>query len=298
MESVHYLIILVLIGGISVPAWALLSLVRFMREKRQLPLVDSSTNAVLLADVAVLIAAYNEAPVIEETIRRLTALIPKEQVYVISDASSDKTGQLAKRLGVHVLMLRKNRGKTGALVAGIKRFRLIHTCKVILLLDADTRLDKDYFPSGLPLFNQPDVVAVAGSARTLDDTATKTVIGRYLLAYRQRVYVILQFLVKYGQATPGFNAIAIVPGFASMYRTAAVKKIKIDAPGFVIEDFNVTFELHAKSLGAIAFDPSRAIAYTQDPDTAGDYFRQTYRWTLGFWQAVARHRFNVSLLYI
>ena len=92
----------------------------------------------VLADVAVLIAAYNEAPVIEETIRRLTALIPKEQVYVISDASSDKTGQLAKRLGVHVLMLRKNRGKAGALVAGIKRFRLIRTCKVILLLDADT----------------------------------------------------------------------------------------------------------------------------------------------------------------
>ena len=138
MESVHYLIILVLIGGISVPAWALLSLVRFMREKRQLPLVDSSNSVVVLADVAVLIAAYNEAVVIEETIRRLTALIPKEQVYVISDASSDKTGQLAKRLGVHVLMLRKNRGKAGALVAGIKRFRLIHTCKVILLLDADT----------------------------------------------------------------------------------------------------------------------------------------------------------------
>ena len=175
---------------------------------------------------------------------------------------------------------------------------MIHTCKAILLLDADTRLDKDYFPSGLPLFNQPDVVAVTGSARTLDDTATKTVIGRYLLAYRQRVYVILQFLVKYGQATPGLNAIAIVPGFASMYRTAAVKKIKIDAPGFVIEDFNMTFELHAKSLGAIAFDPSRAIAYTQDRDTAGDYFRQTYRWTLGFWQALVRHRFNVSLLYI
>jgi poly-beta-1,6-N-acetyl-D-glucosamine synthase len=51
-----------------------------------------------------------------------------------------------------------------------------------------------------------------------------------------------------------------------MYRSSAPAKIKVLAPGLVIEDFNMTFEIQAKKLGRIAFRPSAAVAYTQDPD--------------------------------
>ena len=74
-----------------------------------------------------------------------------------------------------------------------------------------------------------------------------------------------------------------------MYRTDILGRINITAPGLVIEDFNMTFEIHANKLGRIAFHPGCAIAYTQDPDTVGDYLEQIRRWTLGYWQTVRKH---------
>ena len=55
-----------------------------------------------------------------------------------------------------------------------------------------------------------------------------------------------------------------------MYRVDVLDQIDIAAPGLVIEDFNMTFEVHAKKLGRIAFRPDVAVAYTQDPDTWDD----------------------------
>lgn len=296
MELARYVILFIFLTGFSTLVWTLVGLTRFVVEKyRSTHKLHSLESDVRVSDVAVLIAAHNEAAVIEETLTAIARLIPRRQVYVVSDASSDHTGALSKHAGVNVLMLRRNRGKAGALVEGIRKFQLTQHYKVVLLLDADTRLDDDYFRSSLKLFSQKDVVAVAGSAQTLNDKGTDSISGRYLLAYRQRIYTIFQLLIKYGQAWRPINAVTIVPGFASMYRSEVLEKIDIDAPGFVIEDYNMTFEIHAKRLGRIAFRPSVAIAYTQDPDTMSDYVEQTKRWTLGFWQALARHQFRPTL---
>jgi poly-beta-1,6-N-acetyl-D-glucosamine synthase len=109
------------------------------------------------------------------------------------------------------------------------------------------------------------------------------------LAYRQRVYLAMQYLHKFGQAARWADAVTIVPGFASMYRTRILAEVDIAAPGLAIEDYNMTFEVHAKRLGRVAFHPSAAVALTQDPATLHDYSRQVRRWNLGFWQTVGRH---------
>jgi hypothetical protein len=62
----------------------------------------------------------------------------------------------------------------------------------------------------------------------------------------------------------------------------------IAAPGLIIEDFNMTFELRHRRLGKVALDP-KASAVTQDPDSLPDYFRQMSRWSLGLLQTVRRH---------
>jgi poly-beta-1,6-N-acetyl-D-glucosamine synthase len=192
--------------------------------------------------------------------------------------------------GVNVLELEPNRGKAGALAEGIRQFGLCRRFQVVLLLDADTRPSPDYLVTGLPLFADPGVAAVAGRARSLVRPHPPSWMGRFLVAYRERLYVVVQTMLKYGQAARGANVVSIVPGFASMYRTTALPQIDIVAKGLVIEDFNMTFELHARQLGRIAFHPAAAVAYTQDPDTLPDYIRQVRRWTLGFWQTVRRHK--------
>ena len=117
--------------------------------------------------------------------------------------------------------------------------------------------------------------------------------GRFLLAYRSRLYAVVQLLVKYGQAAKWANVMPIVPGFASMYRTDILSQIDIAGPGLVIEDFNMTFEVHAKKLGRIAFHPDAAVAFTQDPDIWRDY-APIRRWTLGYWQTVRLHGLHVG----
>jgi poly-beta-1,6-N-acetyl-D-glucosamine synthase len=293
VEFWNIAIFVLLVVGVSTFFWAAVGLVRWTGEqyRRRFRPLDSaaSPSAPDPEDVAILIAAHNEALVIRETIASAALLVPLENIHIISDMSSDATAQIAREAGVNVLELHPNRGKAGALAEGIQHFDLCRRFEVVLLLDADTRPRPDYLSTGLPMFQDPQVVAVAGRAKSVILPHSPRALGRFLVAYRDRLYLVVQLLLKYGQAAKHANVVTIVPGFASMYRTSALKHIDVVGQGLVIEDFNMTFEVHAKKLGRIAFHPSEAVAYTQDPDNLHDYIRQVRRWTLGFWQTVRRH---------
>ncbi|KAB1662555.1 glycosyltransferase family 2 protein [Pseudoclavibacter chungangensis] len=240
-------------------------------------------------DVAVLVAAHNEELGIARTVRSAHEHVPRGNVFVASDGSTDATAAIARAVGANVLEVTPNRGKAGALSYAIDHFDLASRFEVVMLLDADTVLSPDYLDTGLPLFARDEVVAVAGTARTAWDPGPSSWLGELLVTHRERMYLVMQFLMKFGQASRFANAVNIVPGFASMYRTRILSQVDIAAPGLVIEDFNMTFEVQAKELGTIAFDPRAARAYTQDPDSLPAYTKQVRRWSLGFWQTLKRH---------
>lgn len=296
MEPWTILVICLLILGISTPFWGVAGLLRRVGEwqngthPKQLP--REPGDNIRPDQVAVLIAAHNEELVIAETIASALTLVPAKNIHVISDGSTDGTAGVAEAAGVQCLELFPNRGKAGALAAGIEHYDLSSEYEIVLLLDADTRLTPDYLKTGLPLFRDPGVVAVAGRAKSLPEHKRRGLTARTLLGYRARLYTAVQVLLKYGQASRPANVVNIVPGFASMYRSRVLPAIDIDAPGLLIEDFNMTFEVHAKKLGRIEFHPSAAVAYTQDPDNFREYVRQVRRWSLGFWQTVRRHRLH------
>lgn len=245
-------------------------------------------------DVAVLIAAHNEEVVISESLRAITALVPARNVHVVSDGSTDRTVELARRAGVHVVGTEGNLGKAGALQVGIRRFRLVRRYRLVMLLDADTRVEPGYFAAALPLFDDPEVVAVAGCVRTAWRDRGLSFAGKLVAFHRQRIYSMTQYLLKFGQTWRRMNATHIVPGFASLYRTSVLPSIEVNPPGLVIEDFNMTFEVYQKRLGKVGFTPS-AVAATQDPGRIRDYVRQSKRWSLGLWQTVRRHPPRLNL---
>lgn len=247
-----------------------------------------SPSLVQMGDVAVLMAAHNEELVLRESLNRVSELISPSQVHVVSDASSDSTVEIARSCGVNVLETPSNVGKAGALDFGLREFGLLEKFEAVLLLDADTRLDQGYFHNALPLFDDSTVVAVAGYAASDWGRDSSSFVGRTLIAHRSRVYELTQRLIKYGQTWRLLNMTHIVPGFASLYRTAILREIDINPPGLIIEDFNMTFEVYKRGLGQVAFTPG-AIAVTQDPDSFADYRRQVRRWSLGLWQTVRRH---------
>ena len=240
-----------------------------------------------VSDVAVLMPAHNEAAVLGSSLDAIMQLVPARNIHVVSDGSTDDTPDIARRAGVNVHETERNVGKAGALRAAIDHFRLIDRYPVVLLLDADTRVQPDYFTEALPLFDAADVVAVAGCVRTARDRRLG-LIGNILVGHRERIYAIGQRVLKFGQTYLRTNATHIVPGFASMYRTEVLPHIDLNPPGLVVEDFNMTFEVYQKRLGKVAFTLS-AVAVTQDPDRFHDYIKQTRRWAIGLWQTVRRH---------
>ncbi|OUZ12685.1 hypothetical protein BHE97_00230 [Aeromicrobium sp. PE09-221] len=284
----------VLFAGLSTTLWGCVGSVRWMLGRTHpLPVREARIRP---GRVGVLIAAHNEEKVIADTIVAVMRLVPAGQVFVASDASTDRTAEIVRARGANVVELTESHGKAGALVAGLRHFGLTRRFAVIMILDADTVPSEDYLYSGLPLFDDPAVAAVAGRASTRWPAGAGWM-ARVLLAHRERLYVLFQTLLKYGQAARGLDAVAIVPGFASMYRADVLETVDIAAPGLAIEDYNMTFEIHAKALGRIAFQPWSARAYTQDPATLADYVRQVGRWNLGFWQTLRRHRPRVRVFW-
>ncbi len=246
------------------------------------------SHPLTVSDVAVLIPAHNEAVVIGESLKAIMNLVPRSNVHVVSDGSTDETVQIAREAGAKVIQTRTNVGKAGALQEAIERFGLVRRFPVLMLLDADTRVQPGYFAAGLPMFAVPGVVAVAGCVRTAG--ARKLAFtGKLLTGHRCRIYALGQRVLKFGQTGRWLNATHIVPGFASMYRTEILPQIEMNPPGLVIEDFNMTFEVYHKHLGKVGFSLA-AVAVTQDPDNFRDYIRQTRRWSVGLWQTVRRHR--------
>jgi biofilm PGA synthesis N-glycosyltransferase PgaC len=274
--------------GLNGLLWGLTGCVRGLLERWT---VTSSTGpAPSLDDVAVLIAAHNEAAVIERTLSVAARQVPIRRIHVVSDGSSDETAFLARHLGAQVLQLPESRGKGGALVAGLEQFKLCDRFQILIILDADTELSDDYVETGLRLFAQPEVAAVAGMIHTVRRTKDLSALGRMLMAYRERVYLLAQYVVKFGQAWA--DVVFVASGCASLYRTEALRHLQLNVPGLVVEDVNMTFTMHRKHLGRVAFHPRAAVAYTQDPTNLSDYRHQVGRWALGYWQSVFRSRWH------
>ncbi|HSK98413.1 MAG TPA: glycosyltransferase family 2 protein [Euzebyales bacterium] len=277
-----------LVFGVNFTLWAIVGGLRAIDDHRRRHTQPLPERRVCRRDLAVVIAAHNEEPVLAGSIGSVTPLLGRERVYVVSDASTDRTVEVARSAGVSVLALRRNRGKAGALRQAIQRFDLLDRYRAVMFLDADSAADVRYFDEALLLLAEPDVAAVAGYVRVVWEPEQLPLAGRLILAHRNRLYTLTQLLQKYGQTWRHASVCYIVPGFASIYRAEALERIDIDPRGLVIEDFNMTFEVHRKHLGRIALSP-HAVAYSQDPHTLRDYVSQVRRWNLGFWQTVRRH---------
>lgn len=262
----------------------------FFSIKKTLGSIPSQENIfpITTDEVAAIIPAHNEEIGILRTIESLARVIPRKNIYVASDASTDNTVAVSRKENVNVLDIWPNKGKAGALLHTITTENLRNRYKVITLVDADSEISPLYMERGLPLFNDPSVVTVAGHAVSAWTPHTKPSLEMFFPAYRTKFYRVLQAAFRYGQTWKYTSVTPIAPGFCSMYRTSIIDKIDITAPNLVIEDFNMTFEVHHKKLGRIAYHPE-VYGVTDDPHSFKDYIKQVKRWDLGFWQTVRRH---------
>lgn len=234
----------------------------------------------LKAEICVVVPAYNEAPVIESSLKALLNIVHPEDIYVVSDGSKDNTAALAANLVPNVLDLQENVGKAKALDLLIKNYQLTTSYNYILFADADSRFS--------PNFIWEVRKAAAKKPACIIGTVTSDPHG-LISAYRTYEYALTHRVFKQAQHT--MKVITVAPGCATLYRSDILQHLDFSRHTLT-EDFDLTLQVHAQKVGDLVYIP-QAKVITQDPPTFKDYWKQITRWYTGFWQNFFLHKIYI-----
>jgi len=230
--------------------------------------------------VSVLIPAFNEARVIEQSVKRVLASECVElEVIVIDDGSKDETSAIVAKAfagdpRVQLLTL-ENGGKARALNQGLKQAK----GDIIVALDADTQFEPMTIARLARWFADPEIGAVAGNAK---------VGNRINLVTRWQAveYVTAQNLER--RALDRFDAITVVPGAVGAWRRAALDMVGGYPHDTLAEDQDLTIAIQRRGW-LVEYDVD-AVAWTEAPESFGALAKQRFRWAFGTLQCLWKHR--------
>ncbi|PWW54264.1 glycosyltransferase [Actinokineospora spheciospongiae] len=258
------------------------------RDRERGSLVGGVREKKVLGEVAVVIAAHDAESEVAEALAAATRLVARGDVFLVSDASTDRTAEIGREHGVNVVETVSPLGRSGAVVAGLTGFRVPQDYRYVLVLDVDHRPHPAFLDRTLPIFDDPDVVAVAGFARTDWTTARRGPLGRLVTAHRGRAYALAQLLLTIIRTRPNAEAARVLPSPARMFRTSVLERVDLAPEGVPVADFDVSNQIYRAGLGRVVVVRG-AVVGTRDPDTPRGYVRQARQWAVGFWQAVRRN---------
>src|SRR5580765_5798247 len=232
--------------------------------------------------VTIIIPAYNEEKVIENTVRSaLASDYPRLRTIVVDDGSKDATSavvreKFAKEIadGRVLLLTKTNAGKAEALNHALK-----HTQDEIYVgIDADTVIAPNAVSLLVPHFADARVAAVAGNAKVGNRVNLWT-------RWQALEYITSQNFER--RALNVFGAVSVVPGAIGAWRVTAVRQAGGYHTDTVAEDADLTMSLLENNWRVVNED--RALAFTEAPTNASGLMRQRFRWSFGILQAVWKH---------
>ncbi|MEK7166545.1 MAG: glycosyltransferase family 2 protein [Patescibacteria group bacterium] len=272
--------------GISSTFWFIMGLLRYITERISLYRNRGKKvpDKYVSNQIAAIIPAHNEELAIRKCVAALKQSLRVDQIHVVSDGSTDATADEARKENVRVSQT-PGVGKAKAIMHAITTYKLFNKNALIFIVDADTRIDKLFIKRALPLFNDSEIGVVYGTARISWPDHIVPKLRFYYVAYRERLNRMLQYFFAYGQTWKYTNTTYVIPGFCTLWRSNILKKIPIDTPGLLIEDFNTAFYIHKHKVCKIGYNPD-CIGWDQHPETLSDYWQQVRRWNIGFFQTV------------
>jgi len=167
---------------------------------------------------SVIIPAYNEEDIIEDTIKKLQLAIADlpHEILVVDDGSTDKTAEQVKRFPVGLIQLSHNQGYGAALKNGIRMAR--H--QMICIIDADGTYPVEQIPCLVNSFSKGKYDMVVG-ART-----SKNI---HIALMRRSAKWIIHKLANY---LSGMKIIDLNSGLRVMKKEVVEKFIPILPDGF------------------------------------------------------------------
>ena len=230
--------------------------------------------------ISVVIAAYNEAKVIQSTIHSVldTSYQGEIELVVVDDGSTDTTACIVERLAAEEPRLRLQKQPNGGKSVALRTAMAMAKNEIIVFLDADTRFERGTIDALVSPLADPAVGAVSGHAKVGN---LRTFIARcqgleYTCGFNldRRAYAV-------------WNCITVAPGAVSALRRSALE----EAGGFSLdtlaEDTDLTLCLHRANY-RIAYAPE-AVAWTEAPETLRSLAKQRFRWAFGTLQCLWKH---------
>jgi poly-beta-1,6 N-acetyl-D-glucosamine synthase len=250
---------------------------QYLQKKREF-FVDERER---IPEVSIIIPAYNEEKVIEDTVRTLLEIdYPKKEIIVVNDGSTDNTVSVLTPYALDGrirLITRPNGGKAAALNLGVS----VSRGEILVTIDADGAIERRSVSKMVANFRDPDVIAVAGNVKVGNrvNILTKLQAIEYLhgLNLRRRAFDLLQ-------------AVDVLPGALASFRKTALGLIGSYDKSTVTEDTDQTLKL-VKTQRPILYEPD-AVVHTEAPEDMGNLLKQRRRWYGGTFQVLLKHSAN------
>src|SRR4051794_16016147 len=233
-----------------------------------------------MSSLTVIVPAHNEEEGLPATLEALLhQTVPAEEIIVVDDGSTDRTGEVAEAYGVTVLTPPRNLGSK----AKAQNHALPH-CRtdLVLAVDADTVLARDYIEKIKPAFDDPDVVIAAGNVQT---RFTRTVWERGRS---------IEYLFGFHWNRPiqnKANSPVVCSGCCSAFRRDSLVAFGGFPERTIVEDMDFTWS--QEIAGNKAVYVGDAVAWAADPETLTYLRKQVWRWMAGFFQNVRLHMWKL-----
>ncbi len=291
------------------------------------PLRDYATvgTSPLSMPVTILVPAYNEGPVIAESVRSLLSSQYLElEVMVINDGSKDDTlDVMIREFGMVnvdrvprarlptkevrqvlaspqeprlVVVDKVNGGKADALNVGLVHARYPLVCAI----DGDTLLDPGALARLVWEFQAaPETVAVGGIVRIVNGSDVRD--GRLMEVRSPRELLVNLQILEYLRAFLGgriawsrMGMLVIISGAFGLFRRDALVEVGGWDPTTVGEDAELVLRLHRRRREAgqpcrVTFFPD-PICWTEAPSSLKVLIRQRDRWQRGLFEMLWRHK--------
>ncbi|MFC8915880.1 glycosyltransferase [Streptomyces sp. NPDC047821] len=232
--------------------------------------------------VTALVPAHNEEEGLGDTLESLLRQTdPFDEIIVVDDCSTDRTGDVARSYGVTVVRPERNRGSK----AKAQNYGLPHVrTDLVLPVDADTLLAPDYVELVKEPFHNEDVAVAAGCVQTrFDETATER--GRCI-----------EYLFGFHFQRPIQNAAnspVVCSGCCSAFRTDELRRFGGFPERTIVEDMDYTWSKQVEGRRAVYVGD--AVAWAADPSDITYLRKQVWRWMAGFFQNVRLHSKEMAL---
>ena len=248
------------------------------------PLWTSSSKDAPL--VSIIVPAFNEeVNAVSSVNNLLNTDYPNIEIIFVDDGSNDATYQKVRQAFLQQsrvkVFTKPNGGKASALNFGIRQSNAAY----VVCIDADTKLEQDAVSKMVMHFfgndGQPRsrVAAVAGNVKVGNRV-------NLITKWQAIEYISSQNFDR--KAFAYVNAITVVPGAIGAFRKSVIE----EAGGFTTDTLAEDCDLTIRILrcGYLVENESKAIAWTEAPETIRMFFKQRFRWSFGVMQTFWKNR--------